>query len=90
MLARGWGLNESDFLKLWNYFQENALSRLDKAAQREVPVIVWTSGLTNVPYLQQYLDKNRYIIQVNCLSLVNTEWFSQKNLFIDLDMDKSR
>lgn len=63
MLARGWELKEADFIKLWNYFQENALKRLDKVAQREIPIILWTSRLTDVDYLQ-YLDNTRYIIQV--------------------------
>lgn len=64
MKVRGWNLQESDFMKLWNHFQSNALERLDKVAKRKVPVIMWTSHLTQVPYVDQYLDKSRYIIQV--------------------------
>lgn len=65
MLARGWSLTEADFIKLWGHFQENALKRLDKVTQRKLPIIMWTSRLTDVPFLEEYLDKNRYIIQVS-------------------------
>lgn len=65
MLARGWSLTEADFIKLWGHFQENALKRLDKVTQRQLPIIMWTSRLTDIPFLEQYLDKNRYIIQVH-------------------------
>lgn len=64
MLAKGWGLAEEDFMKLWGYFQDNALERLDKVNFQKVPVILWTSRLTEEPFLTKYLDKNRYIIQV--------------------------
>lgn len=64
MLARGWSLTEADFIKLWGHFQETALQRLDKVTQRRLPIIMWTSRLTDVPFLEQHLDKDRYIIQV--------------------------
>ena len=64
MLAKGWNLTDSDFVKLWGHFQDNALERLDKVNFQQVPVIMWTSHLTDEPYLSKYLDKNRYIIQV--------------------------
>lgn len=64
MKAKGWGLEESDFMKLWGHFQDNALARVDKIAKRQIPIIMWTSRLTEVPYVIDYLDKNRYFIQV--------------------------
>uniref|UniRef100_A0A182SF49 beta-N-acetylhexosaminidase n=1 Tax=Anopheles maculatus TaxID=74869 RepID=A0A182SF49_9DIPT len=67
MNGQEWGLQEVDFMKLWNYFQTEALNRLDKTLpddDRQRPIIMWTSKLTESPYLEQYLDKNRYIIQV--------------------------
>lgn len=64
MLARGWELVESDFLKLWGYFQEKAQERLDKVSNGNLPIILWTSELTEEPYASQYLDKSRYIFQV--------------------------
>lgn len=64
MLAKGWELTESDFMKLWGHFQDNALERLDKVNFQAVPIIMWTSRLTEEPFLSKYLDKNRYIIQI--------------------------
>lgn len=64
MINRGWGLTTDDFMKLWGYFQENVVKRLDKVYDREIPVILWTSTLTVEPYLSRYLDKDRYFIQV--------------------------
>lgn len=64
MINRGWNLEETDFMKLWGYFQENALARLDKVNKQKVPIIMWTSRLTDEPFLTKYLDKNRYIIQI--------------------------
>lgn len=64
MLKKGWGLQVSDFIKLWGHFQDTALERLDKVVGKKVPIIMWTSHLTEVPYVEQYLDKDRYIIQV--------------------------
>lgn len=64
MVGKGWGLEEADFMKLWDHFQTSALDRLDKVNFKKVPIIMWTSTLTDEPYLSQYLDKDRYIIQV--------------------------
>jgi hexosaminidase len=66
MAEQKWSDDEDGFMKLWNYFQEEALKRFDKVTQTDPkdPVILWTSSLTEQPYLTKYLDKNRYIIQV--------------------------
>lgn len=61
---RGWDLTTDDFMKLWGYFQDNALASLDQALSRPIPVILWSSTLTQEPSLTTYLDKARYIIQV--------------------------
>lgn len=66
MQNRGWELEEKDFMRLWGHFQDNALARLDKvmgeANKRQV--ILWTSRLTDVPYVYDYVDKERTIIQI--------------------------
>lgn len=65
MTTKGWGhLAEQDFMKLWGHFQDNALERVDRVSKEKTPVIMWTSRLTDAPYVQQYLDVKRYIIQV--------------------------
>lgn len=65
MRNRGWELDEKDFIRLWGHFQDNALARLDKVmggAKRQV--VLWTSRLTDVPYVYDYVDKDRVIIQI--------------------------
>lgn len=65
MHAQGWGLEEKDFMKLWGYFQDQALAKVDSLTPNEkLPIIMWTSRLTEAPFIDQYLDKDRYIIQV--------------------------
>lgn len=64
MINRGWGLSTDDFMKLWGYFQDSVVERLDKVYGREIPVVLWTSTLTVEPFLSRYLNKDRYIIQV--------------------------
>lgn len=61
-----WTLEKSDFIRLWGHFQENALERVDKVSQTEsaIPIILWTSHLTDVPFIDDYLNKDRYIIQI--------------------------
>ncbi len=63
MKKQGWGTEDEDFMKLWNYFQVNALERLDKVTKQKLPIILWTSRLTEKPNLS-LLDKSRYVIQV--------------------------
>ncbi|XP_063709245.1 chitooligosaccharidolytic beta-N-acetylglucosaminidase-like [Culicoides brevitarsis] len=64
MEEHGLGLTKSDFMKLWGEFQEKALERFDKVAKKRIPAILWTSLLTEKPYLMDYLNKERYIIQI--------------------------
>ena len=65
MKDHNYELNDSGYMKLWGYFQENALERLDKVAWEKIDkILMWTSDLTKEPYVDMYLDPNRYIIQV--------------------------
>ncbi|XP_037941459.1 chitooligosaccharidolytic beta-N-acetylglucosaminidase [Teleopsis dalmanni] len=65
MTEKGWTLEDADFLRLWGYFQTKALERVDNVFKdQKVPIILWTSHLTDVPYIDDYLDKDRYIIQI--------------------------
>jgi len=64
MLKKGWDLSDKSFYLLWNYFQEKALEKLKIAnGGKDIPVILWTSGLTNEEALQ-HLDPTKYIIQI--------------------------
>lgn len=64
MQKQSWTRSEADFMKLWNHFQSQALARLNKKLQKKVPIIMWTSTLTKADYVEQYLPKDDYIIQV--------------------------
>lgn len=43
---KGWNFTDTDYMKLWGYFQEKALERLDKVGNSSAPIILWTSRLT--------------------------------------------
>nr|XP_015837050.1 PREDICTED: hexosaminidase 1 isoform X1 [Tribolium castaneum] len=60
---KGWGRSEGDFIKLWDMFQNESLTRLYKKAGKEIPVILWTSTLTQKEYLEN-LPSDKYIIQI--------------------------
>lgn len=62
--VKGWDSTEDDFAKLWDIFQSTALARYTKLAGKEVPIIMWTSTLTKLAYVERYLPKDRYIIQI--------------------------
>lgn len=64
MVARNWTRDQEGFVKLWNYFQTNALERLVKEADSPEKVVLWTSTLTENPLVEQYLSPERYVIQV--------------------------
>lgn len=60
---KGWGRTEADFIKLWDYFQQEALARLYKSVGKELPVIIWTNTLTQKENLH-YLPNDKYIVQI--------------------------
>ncbi|KAL4705344.1 hypothetical protein ACJJTC_006830 [Scirpophaga incertulas] len=64
MVQNRWDLDSGSFLKLWNYFQKKAEERAYKAFGRKLPLILWTSTLTNFNHIQNYLKKEDYFIQV--------------------------
>ncbi|KAH8302268.1 hypothetical protein KR044_004554, partial [Drosophila immigrans] len=66
MLERGWTLNEADFMRLWGHYQTEALKRVDAVSKGKTPtpIVLWTSTLTEEPYIDDYLDAQRYIIQI--------------------------
>lgn len=62
--VKNWDLSESSFYMLWDYFQQKAMDKLKIANDgKEIPIILWTSGLTNEQNIK-YLDPKKYIIQV--------------------------
>jgi hexosaminidase len=65
MADQGYGRAEEDFLRLWSDFQQRALDKLTEANKGvKLPVILWTSHLTEKGKVDKYLDAGNYIIQV--------------------------
>ncbi|CAG5058824.1 unnamed protein product [Parnassius apollo] len=64
MVQNRWDLDKTSYLKLWNYFQTKAQDRAYKAFGKRLPLIVWTSTLTDFTHVDNFLDKDDYIIQV--------------------------
>uniref|UniRef100_A0A1A9ZNX1 Beta-hexosaminidase n=1 Tax=Glossina pallidipes TaxID=7398 RepID=A0A1A9ZNX1_GLOPL len=65
MTESNWRLDNSDFMHLWGHFQMKAMRTVDAVAKhKQVPIILWTSHLTNPAQINKYLNKNRYIIQM--------------------------
>lgn len=62
---KGWSLETDDFMELWGYFQEKAYGRLMKVGPKEMKAVLWTSTLTDDKFIDKFIDKNNYIIQVN-------------------------
>uniref|UniRef100_A0A1B0CCX8 beta-N-acetylhexosaminidase n=2 Tax=Lutzomyia longipalpis TaxID=7200 RepID=A0A1B0CCX8_LUTLO len=71
--SRGRNLEAEDFLQLWAEFQASALRIWDEESGRAPssrdprkpppPVILWTSHLTLPETIENYLEKERYIVQ---------------------------
>lgn len=61
---RSWEPTEDNFIQLWDLYQTQALERLDKVSSSRLPIIMWTSTLTQAKYVEKYLPKDRYIIQI--------------------------
>lgn len=65
MLNKGLQLDRNGFMELWGHFQTKAVTRMNKFTGDTFPIIMWSSTLTNKDYVEKYLDKQKYIIQVN-------------------------
>ncbi|KAI9581619.1 hypothetical protein GQX74_012944 [Glossina fuscipes] len=65
MIGMGWELKTSDFIHLWGHFQMEAMRRVDYVTkQKQIPIILWTSKLTDPAHIEKYLNKKRYFIQI--------------------------
>ncbi|CAA3004232.1 Chitooligosaccharidolytic beta-N-acetylglucosaminidase [Olea europaea subsp. europaea] len=59
------GRQEDDFRMVWDHFQKRAYEKLVEANHgHELPVVIWTSGLTAPGKVDRYLDPKKYIIQI--------------------------
>ncbi|KAL7647859.1 UNVERIFIED_CONTAM: hypothetical protein RMT77_001468 [Armadillidium vulgare] len=65
MIKNDFGVDEEAYLKQWSIFQERARRLLtDSNKGKEVQGIVWTSTLTEKSKINEYLDPDKYIIQI--------------------------
>jgi hexosaminidase len=65
MTNQGMGQTDADYLQLWDIFQKRAYMKLVEAnGDKEIPVVLWTSHLTEEGSVDKYLDKDKYIIQI--------------------------
>ncbi|XP_077296099.1 beta-hexosaminidase 1 isoform X2 [Arctopsyche grandis] len=65
MKDKGWGLEKQDFFKLWEYFQQKAQANVFKSNNgKKLPLILWTSTLTEFEHIDEYLSNEDYIIQI--------------------------
>ena len=65
MVKQGKMRTEQDFMDLWGIFQQKAVQKLVEANKGiEVPLMFWTSKMTKPKYIEKYLNKSKYIIQI--------------------------
>lgn len=65
MKLKEWNITEDEsFLKVWGYFQEKVNESLERAYGRKVPIFLWRSTLTQMPYLTEFLNKDDIIIEM--------------------------
>ncbi|XP_037893640.1 chitooligosaccharidolytic beta-N-acetylglucosaminidase-like isoform X2 [Glossina fuscipes] len=65
MTGLNWDLENLGFTQLWGNFQMKAMRTVDSVAKnKQVPIILWTSLLTDPVHINRYLNKRRYIIQI--------------------------
>ncbi|XP_071451114.1 chitooligosaccharidolytic beta-N-acetylglucosaminidase-like [Hetaerina americana] len=63
MESNGYPRTKEGFLALWAEFQARALVELDRVSGVPATAILWTSDLTSLDVVEDYLDKSRYVIQ---------------------------
>jgi hexosaminidase len=65
MTSQGMGQTDDDYLQLWYMFQESAYIKVVEAnGYSEIPIVLWTSSLTEKGAVDKYLDNQKYIIQI--------------------------
>jgi hexosaminidase len=65
MTSQGMGQTDDDYLQLWDIFQQRAYNTMVEAnGNREIPIVLWTSHLTQKGAVEKYLDNQKYIIQI--------------------------
>jgi len=59
------GLTEKHYLELWGGFVKKSSKKMYEAnGNKELPLILWTSHMTDPRYLTKYLDPKKHIVQI--------------------------
>ena len=65
MVTQGRMRIEQDFMDLWGIFLQKSVQKLVDANKGvTIPMMLWTSKMTEPKYLEKYLDRSKYIIQI--------------------------
>ena len=65
MNGLGKSRTEKDFMDLWKIFLDRTTAEFVKANDnKEMPLVLWSSHMTFPKYIEQYVDKSKYIIQI--------------------------
>lgn len=56
--------DENEYMKLWIGFQQRSYEMWQNVTGRNMPLILWTSHLTEKPATESKLDPSKYIIQI--------------------------
>ncbi|XP_026324951.1 uncharacterized protein LOC113233930 [Hyposmocoma kahamanoa] len=57
-------LEQTSFVEMWSFFQKKAHYKVYKAFKTKIPLVIWSSTLTNSYTVEEYLDVKEYIIQI--------------------------
>ncbi|XP_066929700.1 chitooligosaccharidolytic beta-N-acetylglucosaminidase-like [Clytia hemisphaerica] len=59
------GRNEEEMMRMWNLFLEKSSKKIYEANDgKEIPLILWTSKMTSIKYLNRFLNPKQHIIQI--------------------------
>ncbi|XP_065656615.1 chitooligosaccharidolytic beta-N-acetylglucosaminidase-like isoform X1 [Hydra vulgaris] len=59
------GVGENEFMKMWGMFLQKSSQKIFEAnANKELPLILWTSKMTSINYLNKYMDPKKHIVQI--------------------------
>ena len=64
MQKQGKTRTERDFLDLWNNFLVKATNAFNSKTKEEIPLVVWSSKMTEEAHLTKYLNNRTYIVHL--------------------------
>ena len=65
MKAQSKKRTEKDFMDLWKIFLDKTTEKFVEANNKQqMPLVLWSSHMTFPNYIESYVDKSKYIIQI--------------------------